>query len=80
MCAGVIYGLADRVWMLYLAMSVCGFSGTLGPATLHTYMGEMGTRMDDVRKKKGEKPRKFIVYIVYSFVFNGGYIITYGES
>ena len=48
-------------------------------AIMHTYIGEMGTKMDNIRKRHHKKHRKFMPYIVYSFIFNGGNLITYGK-
>ena len=64
--------------MLYLAMGIRGVAASLCPAVLHTYMGVMGTKMDNLRTKEQKKTRKFLVYIAFSLIFNGSVLVTYG--
>ena len=65
--------------MLYLALSISGVAESLCPAVLHTYMGVMGTKMDEIRTEQQKKPRKFIVYIAYSLLLNGTSFVIYGK-
>lgn len=76
---GVIYAVAVNVWMLILGRGICGLSGGLCIPVLHTYIGEMGTVMDDIKKKQGEKPKKFTLYIAHSFIMNGGFVVAFGK-
>ena len=52
----------------------CGITSTV---VVHTYIGEMGIRMDDVRRKERKTPIKNALYIALSFVLNGGYVVTF---
>ena len=76
---GVIYGLSQAVWIVFVGFGLIGAGASLGSATVHTYIGEMGTVMDNIRKKQGKKPRKFLLYIAYSFMLNGGFVIPFGK-
>ena len=73
-----IYALSTEGWMLLLGMTLSG-CGVGSSATIHTYFGEMSTKLDDIRRKKKKKPIKFIFYIVLSFSVNGGVFISYGK-
>ena len=73
-----MYALAQNVWMAFGGRALMGASTSFGAATIHTYMGEMGTIMDDIRKKTDKRPRKFVLYIVFSFLLNGGFMVPYG--
>ena len=75
-----MYGLADKIWIVFLALSLRGAGTAFGSAIVHTYIGEMGTQMDDIRKEQCKRPRKFVLYIAYSFFLNGGFFFSYGES
>ena len=63
-----MYALAQSVWVVFLARALMGAGIQFGAATLHTYLGEMGSVMDNIRQTQGKKPRKFILYIMLSFV------------
>lgn len=76
---GGIYALACNVWMAFVGRGLMGAGCAFGAAAVHTYIGEMGIVMDDIRKKKGKKPRKFILYIALSFTLNVGMLIPYGK-
>ena len=76
---GVMYALAQSVWIALLGRGLMGAGVQLGAATIHTYLGEMGTLMDDIRQKQAKLPRKYILYITFSFTLNGGFMIPYGE-
>jgi MFS family permease len=71
---GVVYGLARSLWVAFVGFGLFGMGSALASVTVHTYMGEMGTVMDDIRKKQGKKPRKYILYVAFSFVVNGGFL------
>jgi MFS family permease len=77
--SGTMYALSGDVWVLMISRGVMGMGGGLSIPALHTYMGEMGTVMDQVREKQGKKPRKFAVYIAFSFIMSGGFVIAFGE-
>jgi MFS family permease len=72
-----MYALSKDVWFLIVGRGVMGMGGGLSIPALHTYMGEMGTVMDQVREKQGKKPRKFAVYIAFSFIMNGGCVVAF---
>ena len=67
--AGALYALTVNVWMLFLAQALNGTAVACGSVVLHMYMGEMGTVMDSIRERKGKKPMKFIIYILYSLMY-----------
>ena len=77
--SGTIYALTVDIWMLLLGRGVLGFGGGIGVPALHTYLGEMGSVMDQLREEQGKTPRKFSVYIAYSFILNGGFLVAFGE-
>ena len=76
---GVVYALATEVWIAIVAQLILGTAIGIAMLVIHTYLGEMSTRMDDIRRKQGKRPMKHVLYIIFSFVLNGTYIITYGE-
>ena len=76
---GVVYALADNVWMVFVGLGLIGAGIAFSAGTVHTYIGEMGTVMDDIRKKQGKKPRKFVLYLAYSFMLNGGVVIPFSK-
>ena len=76
---GILYGTAVETWMVIVARLFVGSAAGISASSAQTYVGEMSTRMDDIRERKGEKPRKHVVYIVYSFLMNGSYIVSFGE-
>ena len=75
---GIVYGLAGNIWMVFVGFGLFGAGASFGAITVVTYIGEMGTVMDNIRQKQGKKSRKFVLYILYSFVLNGGYLLCYG--
>ena len=75
---GIMYALAISVWMVFIAHGLIG-AGNASAAVVHTYIGEMGTVMDDIRVKQGKKPRKDTVYLSLSFIINGGYVSAFGK-
>ena len=76
---GVIYAIAVNVWMIFIGRALFGAAGGICIPTIHTYIGEMGIVMDNLRKKQGKKPRKDALYIAFSFMMNGGFFVAFGE-
>ena len=76
---GVIYAVAVNVWMIFIGRALFGAAIGICSPTVHTYMGEMGIVMDNLRKKNGKKPRKDTIYVAYSFMTNCGYFVAFGE-
>ena len=64
---GVVYALAGSVVMAFLGYGLFGMAALLGSVTVHTYISEMGTVMDKIRKKHGKKPTK--LYSLYFLLF-----------
>ena len=77
---GVVYGLARSVWMAFVGFGLIAAGSSIGPMTIHTYMGEVGTLMDDIRKKQGKRPIKPAIYVCFSFLLNGGYLLSLSET
>ena len=77
---GVVYALATGGWMVKAGRFLSGFACTMGAVLQTSYIGEMGTRVDEFRKKrkKGRQLRNTL-YIMYAFVVNFGFVITYGK-
>ena len=77
---GIVYALATEGWMVIAGRFLSGFACTMGAVLQTSYIGEMGTRVDEFRKKrkKGRQLRNTL-YIMYAFVVNGGFLITYGK-
>jgi len=77
---GIVYALATGGWMVIAGRFLSGFAVTMGAVLQTSYIGEMGTRVDEFRKKrkKGRQLRTTL-YIMYAFVVNFGYIITFGK-
>ena len=73
---GVFYAHATQIWMVIIARFVIGLGKSYGGVMLHSYWGEMTTRLDNIRKGKNKKPLKNILYILYLFVMNG---TSFGE-
>lgn len=76
---GIVYGLAGSVWMVFIGYGLFGAGASFGAATVHTYIGEMGTVMDRIRRTQGKKPRKFALYIAYSFLLTAGVAVPFGK-
>ena len=76
---GATYALANSVWIAFVGRGLIGSGVSFGASALHTYLGEMGTVMDDIREKQGKRPRKFLLYIALSFTINGGIVIPTGK-
>jgi MFS family permease len=74
---GIVYALAGSVWMAFVGYGLTGAGVSFSTITIHTYMGEMGDVMDEIRKKQGKKPRKFLLYNIYSFTMSGGFVLPF---
>ena len=77
---GIVYALAEHVWMVLVGISLHGAATAFNVLTLLTYMGQMGEVMDDVRKKEGKRPLKFLMYCGVTLTFSGGFIIPFGRN
>ena len=76
---GVIYAMAESVWAAFLGYGICGAGGAFCSITIHTYVGEMGDVMDEIRRKRGKKPRKFLLYNIYSFILTAAFVVPFGR-
>ena len=74
-----MYAMANSVWIVFAARGLMGAGVSFGASAIHAYLGEMGTMMDDIREKQGKSPRKFLLYIGFSFTLNGGMVVPTGE-
>ena len=77
---GMVYALARSVWMAFVGYGLTGAGVSFGTITIHTYMGEMGDIMDEIRKKQGKKPRKFLLYNIYSFTLTGAFMFPFCKN
>ena len=77
---GAMYALAQSVWIAFAGRALTGAGVSVGAAAIHTYLGEMGTVMDEIREKQGKRHKKYLLYIAFSFALNRGYILPYGEQ
>ena len=75
---GLLYALTTDIWMMIVANIFIGF-GFSSAVIVHTYIGEIGIKMDEGRTRKKQKPAKFGLYIAFSFILNGGYFVTFSE-
>ena len=75
-CGGSLYALASAGWMVILGRALIGCARA-SAVVVHTYIGEMGTRMDEMRSKEKKRPMKSALYIVVSFILNGGYSFAF---
>ena len=78
--AGTIHALATSTQMYFISRAFIGMGGGPGVSAVHTYIGETGSAMDKVRESQGKKPRKCFIYVIFSFILNGGYIVGFGKS
>ena len=76
---GVFYGQAAGVWMVMVGRAFMGIGAAFADVTVSSYIGEMGTRMDEIRHSRGKKPRKYTLYVAYSFTMNCTFMLTFGE-
>ena len=77
---GIVYALAEHVWMALVGISLHGAATAFNVLTLLTYMGQTGEVMDDMRKKEGKRPLKFLLYCGVTLIFTGGFIIPFGKN
>ena len=75
---GLFYGQANKVWMVIVGRSLMGSAAAFADVTTSSYIGEMGTRMDEIRERKGKRPLKYSLYIAYSFTMNWTFIGIFG--
>ena len=73
MLGGVLYALAVQGWMVIVGRFLSGFACTILTVLIMSYIREIGTKVDEVRKKRGKKYLiKDTLYVSYSFLFNIG--------
>ena len=77
---GIVYALARSVWMAFVGYGLTGAGVPFCTITIHTYMGEMGDVMDEIRQKQGKKSRKFLLYNIYSITMIGGFVLPFRKS
>ena len=65
-----MYALADNVCMAFVGLGLIGPSASFIAGTVHTYIGEMGTVMDDIRKKQGKKLRKIVLHAYAAYLMS----------
>ena len=75
---GIIYALTTEIWMIMVASIIVG-GGNGCAIVVHTYIGEIGIKLDESRRRKSQKPLKFVLYIAYSFILNGGYFVSFSK-
>ena len=75
---GIMYALTTEIWMFMVANIILGGAGGCA-IIVHTYIGEVGTKLDEIRRRKSQKPLKVMLYIAYSFSLNGGYFVSFSE-
>lgn len=75
---GIFYGKAETVWMVIVGRALMGCGAAFADVTASSYIGEMGTRMDEIRERQGKQPLKYALYVAYSFTMNGTFILTFG--
>jgi MFS family permease len=76
---GALYASATEVWMAMLARGMMGGAGLFAASVLYSYIGEMGTIMDEIRKKKGKRPLKNVLYMAAMFALNGANVLVLGK-
>lgn len=77
---GLFYGRANNVWMVIVGRGLIGGAAAFADVIVNSYIGEMGIRMDEIRRRQGKKPLKYILYVAYSFTMNGTFILAFGMS
>ena len=78
--AGVVYALAVDVWMVVLARGLLGGAALFISSLMHTYIGEMGILLDEIRKKRGKSSMKSVLYISLTVSVTVGVVVAFGES
>ena len=76
---GLFYARATEVWMVIVARFVLGVGIGFGAVVVHSYLGEMGSKLDEIRAKQSKKPIKHIFYIIFVFVLNGSFVFSFGK-
>ena len=77
---GVVYALSTNGWMLFAGRFLHGIASTMGAVLENTYIGDMGTKVDNIRKKLNKRTLKDILYVVYSFQISFNMFIAFGKS
>ena len=78
MVSGVIYGLANAVWMVIVSRSLMGVCSAFVEILVLGYIGEMGAHMDAIKERQGKPPKKYILYVAYSFAYNIAFVLAFG--
>ena len=76
---GLFYARATEVWMAIVARLIIGLGAGYGAVVVHSYLGEMSTRLDKIREKQEKKPIKHVFYILFLFLMNGAFIFSFGK-
>ena len=76
---GLFYARATEVWMVIVARLVLGLGTGYGAVVVHSYLGEMSSKLDEIRAKQSKKPIKHIFYIIFIFVINGSFVFSFGK-
>jgi MFS family permease len=77
---GIFYANSTQVWMVIVARFIIGLGAGYGAVVVHSYLGEMSTRFDEIRQKKKKKPIKHIFYICFLFLMNGAFVFSFGTT
>lgn len=65
--------------MVIVARLIIGLGAGYGALVVHSYLGEMSTRLDEIRQKEKKKPIKHIFYISFLFLMNGAFVLSFGK-
>ena len=76
--SGVLYGLANAVWVVIVSRSLMGCCSAFVEILVLGYIGEMGTHMDEIRERQGKRPKKYILFVAYSFAYNIAFMVAFG--
>ena len=76
---GLFYARATEVWMVIVARLVLGLGSGYGAVVVHSYLGEMSSKLDKIRAKQSKKSIKHIFYIIFVFVINGSFVFSFGK-
>ena len=64
--------------MAIVARLLLGIAFGISAIIIHSYAGEMSTRMDEIRGKQGKRPMKDVVYIFMSFNLSTAFVLSFG--
>ena len=78
--AGVVYGCATHIWMVFVARGLMGAAALFASSIIYTYTGEIGSIMDMERLKMRKKPMKDTLYLAITFTTHGYHIILLGNN